>query len=236
MKNILFYIHFIYKMKFSKVLTNKYTLYIILFLAITNVLGYLMIGDFDSLGLFIAIGFLTAYFSKNMVVVLGTAMVATNFIFTTSMYREGLMGWNNKELSFGSFKKFREGLKNKKKKKKKKESMAPIEPEQVDEPEPADESEEDEVDKSPGQRVDYASTMEMAYNNLESVLGKGGIGNLTKETQNLLNQQKQLAGQLESMAPLLSNAKGLLNNMNLPNMKEIEGLLTKLAPAMTSKK
>ena len=61
--------------------------------------------------------------------------------------------------------------------------MAPIEPE------PADESEEDEVDKSPGQRVDYASTMEMAYNNLESVLGKGGIGNLTKETQNLLNQQ-----------------------------------------------
>jgi len=127
-------------------------------------------------------------------------------------------------------------LKNKKKKKKKKESMAPIEHEPADETEPADESEEDEDDKSPGQRVDYASTMEMAYNNLESVLGKGGIGNLTKETQNLLNQQKQLAGQLESMAPLLSNAKGLLNNMNLPNMKEIEGLLTKLAPAMTSKK
>ena len=208
-------------MKFQKLLANKYTLYIVLFFAITNVLGYLAIGNFDSLGLFIAIGFLTSYFSKNMTIILGTAMLGTNFIFASSSFREGLES------------KDRNGVPEEDDEDNAKETMAPIESQ---DPDDADESEEDVVDKSPGQRVDYASTMEMAYNNLEGVLGKGGISNLTKETQGLLNQQKQLAGQLESMAPLLSNAKDLLNNMNLPNMKEIEGLLTKLAPAAKKSK
>ena len=36
-------------MKFEKVLTNKYVLYIVLFLAITNVLGYLTTGNYESL-------------------------------------------------------------------------------------------------------------------------------------------------------------------------------------------
>jgi len=69
--------------------------------------------------------------------------------------------------------------------------------------------------------------MEQAYDNLSNLIGKGGISNLSKETKSLLDQQKQLAGQLESMAPLLKDAKGLLNNMNLPNMKELDGMMAK---------
>jgi len=222
-------------MKFSKLLTNKYVLYAVLFLAITNVLGYLSIRDFHSLSFFVAVGFLTNYFSKNMVVILGTAMVATNFLFASRKVKEGLMGWNLKQLPTGPFRTFKEGFKEKDDEdddddEGKKESLSTISPA------PASEAEEDEVDESVGKRVDYAATMEQAYNNLSNVLGKGGISSLSQETKGLLEQQKQLAGQLESMAPLLKDAKSLLNNMNLPNMQELEGLFNKFAPAAAKKK
>ena len=224
-------------MKFGKLLTNKYVLYVVLFLAITNILGYLSIQDFHSLVFFIAVGFLTGYFSKNMIVILGVAMLATNFLFVGKKVKEGLMGWNLKQLPTGPFKKFHEGFKDgkdddddeTKESIKRKTGMTNISAS------PATESEEDEVDESPGKRIDYASTMEQAYNNLSGVLGKGGLANLSKETKSLLDQQKQLAGQLESMAPLLKDAKSLLNNMNLPNMGELEGLLSKFAPAKGKK-
>lgn len=224
--------------KLPKALSNKYVLYVVLFLSITNILGYLSIGDFHSLVFFIAIGFLTSYFSKNMVIVLGTAMVATNFLYASKKLKEGLMGWNLKELPTGPFRTFREGFEGEG------ENDDDDEDDDDDSKESlsnraytaATESEEDSVDESPGKRVDYAATMEQAYNNLSSVLGKGGIESLSKETKGLLDQQKQLAGQLESMAPLLKDAKGLLNNMNLPNMKELEGLFNKFAPAAGKKK
>ena len=75
--------------KLPKALSNKYVLYVVLFLSITNILGYLSIGDFHSLVFFIAVGFLTSYFSKNMVIVLGTAMVATNFLYASKKLKEG---------------------------------------------------------------------------------------------------------------------------------------------------
>ena len=91
-------------------------------------------------------------------------------------------------------------------------------------------------DESPGGRIDYASTMEQAYDNLSDMLGKGGIASLSKETKGLLDQQKQLAGQLESMAPLLKDAKGLMDNMNLPNMKELDGMMAKFGGLIGKKK
>ena len=57
------------------VLTNKYVLYVLLFLAITNVLGYLAMHDYESLTLMVAIGALTHYFSRNMIVILSAAIL-----------------------------------------------------------------------------------------------------------------------------------------------------------------
>ena len=68
----------------KKLTTNKYVLYVVLFLAITNILGYLMVKDFESIALFIALGVITSYFSKNMIIVLGIAMLGTNFIFANN--------------------------------------------------------------------------------------------------------------------------------------------------------
>ena len=68
--------------------------------------------------------------------------------------------------------------------------------------------------------VDYASTVEEAYDNLNNILGSDGINNLTKDTQKLMKQQMQLTQAMsnmqplmESMGPLLQQASGLLGSM-----------------------
>jgi len=211
----------------NKLLTNKYILYIVLFLAITNVLGYLMVKDFESIALFIALGVISSYFSKNMIIVLSIAMLGTNFVFANNKIREGMTEGHASNHH-----------PHKKKKRKKKKKQAKEEEEEEDEDEemtnltPAPvksskKSEEADDDESPGGRIDYAATMEQAYDNLSSLIGKGGISNLSNETKSLLNQQKQLAGQLESMGPLLKDAKSLINGLKLPKMDELENIMGK---------
>ena len=82
------------------VITNKYVLYILLFLAITNVLGYLAMHDYESLTLMVAIGALTQYFSRNMIVIL-SASILGSVILRAPM--RGEWAWAE-----------REGFKNKK--------------------------------------------------------------------------------------------------------------------------
>jgi len=65
--------------KFIKTaLTNKYVLYLVLIVSIGNILGYIEANDFDALALFMASGFVMSYFSKNMIIILGTAMFFGN--------------------------------------------------------------------------------------------------------------------------------------------------------------
>jgi hypothetical protein len=76
------------------ILSNKYVLYVVAFLAITNVIGYLAVQDFTSLLFFVLIGYLTSYFSKNMTVVLLSALVLTNLLMSTRRVKiqEGMVG------------------------------------------------------------------------------------------------------------------------------------------------
>jgi hypothetical protein len=86
---------------------------------------------------------------------------------------------------------------------------------------------------SQGYNIDYASTVEDAYDELNKILGSDGIKRLTSDTQNLMKQQLQLAESMKSMqpliagmAPIMEQAKGLLGNIgdtgNLGNLSKIE--------------
>lgn len=79
----------------SKLLTNKYFLYFMVFLASTNVLGYLVTNKLNAIAFFGLVSFLTYQFSKNMVVVLLVAVIATNFMMSSRMMREGLENKTN---------------------------------------------------------------------------------------------------------------------------------------------
>jgi hypothetical protein len=79
----------------NKVVTNKYVLYVMLFLAITQVLAYLGTQNFDALVMFAASGFLATYFTKNMVIVLLTAIMTANFLHL-SFHIEGMKNKGSK--------------------------------------------------------------------------------------------------------------------------------------------
>lgn len=61
-------------------LHNKYVLYISFFFAILTAARYLLRNNLEAVGIFVIIGFLTTYFSKNMIIVLLTTTILTNFI------------------------------------------------------------------------------------------------------------------------------------------------------------
>jgi hypothetical protein len=74
----------------SKLLTNKYFLYFMVFLAATNVLGYLVTNKLNAVIFFGLVSFLSYQFSKNMAVVLLISIIATNFMMSNKMMREGM--------------------------------------------------------------------------------------------------------------------------------------------------
>lgn len=74
----------------SKLLTNKYFLYFMVFLAATNILGYLVTNKKNAIIFFALVSILTYQFSKNMAVILLVSVIATNFLMANKKMREGL--------------------------------------------------------------------------------------------------------------------------------------------------
>ena len=64
----------------TDLLHNKYVLYLSFFFAILTAARYLFNFNLEAIIIFIVLGFLTTYFSKNMIVVLLTTTIGTNFI------------------------------------------------------------------------------------------------------------------------------------------------------------
>ena len=202
----------------EKLLQNKYVLYLVLFVAVTNVLGYLAIEDFNSLMVFIAICALASHFSKNMIIILGSAILGTNILYASSRMREGMKGGANPK---ENGKKKKEEEKKKKVTEQMKSRFASSRPAKA--ARAATEEEEDEVDST---RIDYAATMEQAYDNLNKMLGDGGMKNLTKDTKGLMDQQKELMGQLKDFAPLMEQAGSMLDKLG--GMDNLKGLMGKM--------
>ena len=73
-------------------------------------------------------------------------------------------------------------------------------------------------------RIDYASTVEDAYDDLNKILGGNGIKQLTDDTQNLMKQQLQLADAMKSMTPLMEQAQNLLQGFDMKSLSSLAGL------------
>jgi hypothetical protein len=72
--------------------------------------------------------------------------------------------------------------------------------------------------KNGSSKIDYAATIESAYDELNKVLGSDGIKRLTTDTQSLMKQQLQLAESMKSMAPLIQGMA--------PMMKQAQEMLS----------
>ena len=78
--------------------------------------------------------------------------------------------------------------------------------------------------KKGGYDIDYASTIEDAYDELNKIIGGDGIKKLTGDTQNLMKQQLQLAEAMKSMTPLVEQMGPLMQSVG-PMIEQAKGLM-----------
>ena len=192
--------------KMDKLLNDKNVLYVVFVLAILNLLGYLLTNNLEAIVFFLMVGFLSTYFSKNMIIVLIIAMVSTSVFASTRPSTTEGMSTNSSR---------RSAVK----------SSIPKDATPEEDPETTGEAMET-MDSEP--RIDYANNLEKAYENLQSTIGKEGIKGLTEQTEGLLNQQKELMDNITNMQPFLKTAESFMNNLDLSGLEGIGNMLSKV--------
>jgi len=265
----------------SQLLTNKYFLYFIVFLAVSNVLGYLVTNKINAVIFFALICLLMANFSKNMVVVLIVAIIATNLLMVNGKMREGLenatdMTDEQKQEIKAEVQQDVQAIKNKRAS----TSAAPVPTTNatMDTTDPtttdpstttatmpnaaalkgrlqakqgATTTADTTVDEGfapagVGQsgnkrgaiggpakpsRIDYATTLEDAYDNLDKILGAGGMKNLSADTEKLMNQQKKLFDSMNSMMPLVGKAQDMLKGFDMDKIGKLANMTSSFGGA-----
>ena len=200
-------------------LTNKLVLNVVSFIALLNVIGYAVMGKFNNVLFFIVLAILVKYFSKNMIIILGVPLIAVNLLSLKSgSVFEGLENKDDKKPTEEATTTEEENKKHLDKAvEDKKKQQPPMLPgtEHPDEKEQnggvvssnvkTDESFEVGRKKSASSKIDYAATIEDAYDELNKILGSDGIKRLTSDTQGLMKQQADLAKSMEAMTPLIQS-------------------------------
>ena len=235
---------FMDKKNVSKMLENKYVLYFVFILAIINLFGYMITGNFNSIIFFVLVGFLTTFFSKNMILILTVPLVLTSVLMVGKTVKESFENADKsideqiKELQGEIDDMIQKGLstdadktafkeKNDKLQKLLEKKASMPKPTSMPKPNPTTSMEKTTTSEpmssmyNKPNRIDYASTVEDAYDDLNKILGGNGIKQLTDDTQKLMQQQLQLADAMKSMSPLMEQAKGLLQGFDLKNLSSL---------------
>lgn len=221
--------------------TDKNVLYIMLIIAVVNVLGYLMMGNFEAVVFFAIVAYLSTFFTKNMVYVFFISILTTNFLMVSKVYYFKRMN-------------VKEGVENK--------------GDTADEDAPADEDDakpsptpstkpsttpstnptpstkpkikeamngklapakfnntNDDVEDDdnnapfPSSKAQEARNVEKVHDNLQN------IGGMSAQTEQVMQQQKILMDNMKTMQPFLETAERFLDKFN---MKGLDGVLGKI--------
>ena len=226
-----------FKAELSKFLTNKLVLNIVATLAFLNVLGYIVLGNLNSVIFFIIVAVLIRYFSKNMIIVLGIPLILVNLLSLKGDFTEGLennttntttteekkeTNTNESHKPDDTYKDTIKKINQQDAKSKQGLPITPLHPTETTNSSnnnaQSDESFEVGRAKKKGYDIDYAATVEDAYDQLNKILGSDGIKRLTDDTQGLMKQQLQLAESMKSMAPLIQGMA--------PMMKQAQEMLS----------
>jgi hypothetical protein len=78
-------------------LNNKWILYAVLFISIVDLFNFFSKGDTTAIMIFVVAGFLTTYFSKNMLVILVIALAITHIVRFGNASIEGMEGEDEEE-------------------------------------------------------------------------------------------------------------------------------------------
>lgn len=221
------------KVKTKNLLENKFVLYLVFFLALVTVFSYIVTNNYPPVLLFLLIAILTYYFSKNMIIILGAAIVGTHIvslingtnIFTNNLgaKREGFEGEST--VKDGAEETKTSGGKAKKPAQKSGFANQTLTPAALNLP---------SVD-SLASKDDAAKKAEKAYDLLESSLGGANAGgtdikNIAGSTKDLLGKQVELMDQMKQITPILQQTMGLVNNLDLSSLTDMADKVSKLIP------
>jgi hypothetical protein len=219
----------------------------------------MVIGNINIVLLFIVIALLVRYFSKNMIIVLGVPLIIANLLALHHVMMKKVenmdnMSKNNDNNSKNTNDKNTNTNKNSNlehkeiinkinKQNAKTKQGLPITPLENENNSSSTTDESFEVGRAKrgaGYDIDYASTIEDAYDELNKILGSDGIKRLTDDTQGLMKQQMQLAEAMkgmapiiQGMAPMMKQAQDLLGGMG--DNKEGLGNILEMAKKFTGK-
>ena len=175
-----------------------------------------------TIAFFALTAFVTSMFTKNMIIILGGSLAITNTFMVCKVvkenfadgYVEGFKGKGKKEgMKEGNEEDKKESMK---------EDNEQVVTEGVD-----TKQEQMTVGYKKDNRLDYAATVEEAYDDLDKILGADGIKNLTNDTEKLVKQQQQLAGLMKNMGPMVGQVKEMMQSMGgSEGMQQMMGKLS----------
>lgn len=243
-----------FKSALNKFLTNKIVLNVVSVIALLNVIGYIVMEKYNSVAFFVVLALLVTYFSKNMIIVLGIPIIIVNLFNSNKKFSiEGMENNDAATKPTTSEEPKQKMIKAKAEQDAKSKQGLPITPldgsnttQNTNQSNfKTDESFEVGRGKKGGSNIDYAATVEDAYDSLNKILGGDGIKRLTEDTTHLMRQQKELAESMKSMAPIIQGmapmmdqAKELLGGMgdNKNGLGGIMDIAKKLSGGLTAPK
>jgi len=199
------------KLSLDKFLENKMVLYVVAFISGTSLLNLVLTKKVNAVIFFIAVGYLTSFFNKNMIVIMLVALISTNILIHSrlTILREGMDDGGDE--GGGGDEGFSNKNKQTNKKKKSKEGLSKIKPAVIAD----EETEEDELKND----INYASTIEAAYNNLDGILSSDALKNMTTDTQKLVSQQKKLMENVKQVQPMMENVLSMVKDSGIDSSK-----------------
>jgi len=176
----------------KELLGNRVVLYIVLGLALANVMGYMTMGNNDAVIMFFVMGVLASYFSKNMIVIMGVPLLLVSlFEVMRRREREGLENKDDSTKNADGVKKLAKKLNvNMTGETGKKDTLVDVEKNVLD------------TDK----------TIEASLKSLEEKLSGDGMKSLSKETEKLQEQQERLMALMEKLMPMMQNGQNLMQS------------------------
>jgi hypothetical protein len=223
------------KFDIQSLLKDKNVLYVTLFIAITNMFAYLMFRQFDAVIFFVIVSVIASHFSKNMIIILLAAILSTNFAVSVKVIGKVKEGMTNRDDDNKAVPKQEDTKKKntlntpkpvegKDKNSKKQGFTQQLNPARIN---AADGDDDEDYDSQP--TIDYASTLESAYDNLDKLLSSDAINNMSEDTHRLAEKQQLLMGNINKLQPMMEKAGSLLEGLNMEKMTNmLDGLGSKL--------
>ena len=206
--------------KIEKLLQNKYVLYVVSFIAIMNLLGYIIMKNVNAAIFFSVVGFLSSYFTKNMIIIMIIAMVSTNLYVLGNSSVVEAMSNRRKEAKEKVQAKASDVQSNSTSSTNSTNNSDATNTNSTS-TEPAANSEPMtglRKSKSSTNKIDYAKTLTDAYQNLEGHLGADGIEGLTNQTKELMSQQNALMDNIKTIEPFLKTAQGFMKGLDMEGL------------------